>query len=96
MPANSNKLSLYLKEIPQKKLKETIDSGTDVYAWCAQLKSSLLITYIYEVFPNLQSWTPSYLEEKIGDTTVRVNTSETNVFVNYDRPLKMSLKEYSK
>ena len=96
MPINSNKLNLYSEEIPQTKLKEIIDSGTDVYAWCVQLKSPLLITDIYEVFPNLQSWTPSYLEEKIGDTTVRVNTSDTNVFVDYDRPLEMSLKEYSK
>jgi hypothetical protein len=96
MPLNSHKLNLYSDKIPQKKLKEFIESGIDIYAWCAQLKNPVLITDIYEVFPNLKKWTPDFLEKKIGEVTVRVNTSETNVFVDYEGPLEMSLKDYSK
>ena len=66
MPLNSHELNLYSDKIPQKKLKEFIESGIDIYAWCAQLKNPVLITDIYEVFPNLKKWTPDFLEKKLA------------------------------
>ena len=92
---DTNQLNLYPDEIPQKKLKDLIDSGVDIGSFCSKSKRPLLITDIYEVFPSLAQWSPEYLHEKVGDKIVEVNTSETDVFQEYHRPIKMSLKEYS-
>jgi len=92
----SNRLNLYPDEIPQKKLKELMDSGIDIGAFCSASKRPLLITDIYEVFPSLAQWSPEFLHQKIGDRVVEVNTSKTDVFQEYHQPIKMSLKEYSR
>ncbi|WP_396190704.1 cupin-like domain-containing protein [Flavobacterium sp.] len=95
MEKNLFKINLYSDEIPQKKLKDFVDSGVDIYTWCTQLRKPVLITDIYDVFPSLENWTPEFLNNRIGDTVVNVNTSETGVFVDYHRPIAMSLKDYS-
>lgn len=96
MSIHSQKINLYPDKIPRKKLKELIDSNIDIYSWCMQSKTPILITNIYEVFPNLEEWTPNFLDKKIGDTVVKVNTSDNNVFVDYELPLEINLKDYSK
>jgi hypothetical protein len=96
MTEESNPLNLYSDSIPQKKLKELIDSGVDIGTFCSQSRRPLLITDIYEVFPSLAQWSPEFLHEKIGDKSVEVNTSETDVFQEYHRPIQMSLNEYAR
>lgn len=93
---DSNHLNLYPDAIPQRKLKELIDSGVDIGTFCSASKRPLLITDIYEVFPALVQWSPEFLHQKIGDKIVEVNTSKTDVFQEYHQPIKMSLKEYSR
>lgn len=83
-------------EIPSKKLMEFIKADIDIYSYCQYLKTPLLITDIFEVFPSLEKWTPEFLENKIGNSMVKVNTSETNVFVDYHQPLEINLRDYSK
>lgn len=95
MTKDSSQLNLYSGQIPQRKLKDLVDSGVDIGTLCSQSKRPLLITDIYEVFPSLAQWSPEFLHEKVGDKTVEVNTSETDVFQEYHRPIQMSLKEYS-
>lgn len=95
MANNTNQINLYSDEIPQKKLKDLVDSGVDIYTWCKQLKKPVLITDIYDVFPSLEHWSPDFLNNKIGDTKVRVNTSETDIFVDYHRLVEMSVRDYS-
>ena len=95
MTKDSSQLNLYPGQILQRKLKDLVDSGVDLGALCSQSKRPLLITDIYEVFPSLAQWSPEFLHEKVGDKTVEVNTSETDVFQEYHRPIQMSLKEYS-
>lgn len=95
MTKESSQLNLYSGQIPQRKLKDLVDSGVDIGTLCSQSKRPLLITDIYEVFPSLAQWSPEFLHEKVGDKTVEVNTSETDVFQEYHRPIQMSLKEYS-
>lgn len=94
MSKNSNKINLYADEIPQKKLKDLVDSGVDIYTWCTELKKPILLTDIYDVFPSLADWTPDFLSHNVGDTEVMLNTSETEVFVDYHRPIKTYLKDY--
>lgn len=96
MTKKSNQLNLYSDDIPQKKLKEFVDSDLDIDAWCRRLKTPVLITDIYEVFPRLADWTPNFLDKKVGDTIVDINSSETDIFVDYHRPVQMSLSEYSR
>lgn len=96
MPLNSNKFNLYPDEIPRIKLKKFIEADVDIYSYCQHLETPLYITDIYEVFPSLEKWAPNFLENKIGDTVVKVNTSETNIFVDYHHPLEISLRDYSK
>ena len=95
MTKESSQLNLYPDKIPQRKLKELIESGVDIGALCSQSKRPLLITDIHEVFPSLAQWSPEFLQEKVGDKIVEVNTSETDVFQEYHRPIRMSMKEYS-
>ena len=92
----SNKLNLYSEEIPRITLQELVNTDVDIYSYCQQLETPLYITDINEVFPSLEQWAPIFLENKIGDSTVKVNTSETNVFVDYHHPLEIILKDYSK
>ena len=96
MVNNSTQINLYNDTIHQKKLKEFIDSKIDVYQFCTHLNKPLLITDIYEIFPSLANWTPNFLDEKVGDKLVGVNTSETDIFVDYHSPLEISLSDYSK
>jgi len=88
--------NLHGNEIPSKKLMEFIEADIDIYSYCQYLKTPLFITGIFEVFPSLEKWSPDFLENKIGDSTVKVNTSETNVFVDYHQPLEINLRDYSK
>ena len=88
--------NLHANEIPSKKLMEFIEADIDIYSYCQYLKTPLFITGIFEVFPSLEKWSPDFLENKIGDSTVKVNTSETNVFVDYHQPLEINLRDYSK
>lgn len=95
MSNTSNQINLYPDDIPQKKLKDLVDSGVDIFTWCTQLNKPVLITDIYDVFPSLKNWTPDFLNTKVGNKVVMLNTSETEVFVDYHRPVEMSLKEFS-
>ena len=96
MKKDSSQLRLYPDEIPQKKLKELIKSPMDLSALCRRSRKPLLITDIYEVFPTLAQWTPDFLNEKVGDKIVEVNSSDTDVFQEYRPAMKMSLREYSR
>ena len=96
MTKDSSQLNLYPNDIPQKTLRELLASGSDLVALCQQSKTPLLITNIYEVFPSLVQWTPEFLNQKVGDNLVEVNSSDTDIFREYQRPVQMSLREYSR
>jgi len=89
-------LNLYAEPIPQISLKELVDTKTDIFARCIKSKKPLLITDTQEVFPSLLNWSPEFLHEKVGARMVNVNTSDTDVFQEYHKEIKMSLSDYSK
>jgi hypothetical protein len=89
-------LNLYPNKIPQQSLKEFIESGTSLGSLCSQSKTPVLITGVYEVFPELVKWTPDFLDQKVGNKAVQVISSETGVFQEHHHPLNMTLREYSR
>ena len=78
------------------KLKEFVDKKIDIYEFCSKNKKPLLITNVYEVFPELAQWSPEFLREKAGNKVIEVNTSKTDVFQEYHQPIKMTLDEYAR
>ena len=46
----------HANEIPSKKLMEFIEADIDIYSYCQYLKTPLLITDIFEVFPSLEKF----------------------------------------
>lgn len=96
---NMNKeasINLYPDEVPQMKLKEFVDRKIDIYSYCSKNKKPLLITDVYEVFPELREWSPEFLRQKVGNKVIDVNTSKTDVFQEYHQPIQMTMDEYSK
>ena len=64
-------------------------------------REPVLITNIFEQFPELANWDTDYLIEKVGDKNIKVNVSNNGVFalnpetgVHDIRPVDMSVKEY--
>ncbi|HBI82523.1 cupin-like domain-containing protein [Orrella sp. NBD-18] len=93
---NEAAINLYPNQIPQMKLKEFVDKKIDIYEFCSKNKKPLLITNVYEVFPELAQWSPEFLREKAGNKVIEVNTSKTDVFQEYHQPIKMTLDEYAR
>ena len=76
-------LNLYPDQVPSIRLKDLIDSNVDIYTFCSNGKKPLLITDVYEVFPEMAKWSPEFLREKVGNKVINVNTSKTDVFQEY-------------
>jgi hypothetical protein len=96
LEGSTTPLNLYPTKIRQQSLKALIDSGKDIGGLCSQAKTPLLITDVYEVFPELVKWTPEFLDQKVGDNAVQVISSETGIFQEHHQPLSMTLREYSR
>jgi len=88
--------SLIVKEI---KLKDIEISN--FYKNFLREQSPVLITDIYEKFPELKNWDMEYLAKKVGDKLIKVNTSNSGVFALNPKtgkqdatPLHMRVKDY--
>lgn len=89
-------LNLYPEKVPSVRLKELLDNNIDIYTHCSKRKKPLMITDVYEVFPELAQWSPEFLRQRVGDKIIDVNTSKTDVFQEYHEPIQMTLDEYSR